>query len=77
MMGNLISLFLKGLVFPLKIIVNIAARVIDFIEGKGLYGLDHAILSVEVPPARGMWMNMGYWKVHQEHCHYGKWFFLP
>lgn len=27
-----------------------------------LYGLDHAILNVEVPP-RNMWMNMGYWKV--------------
>ncbi|PKX93157.1 uncharacterized protein P174DRAFT_372772 [Aspergillus novofumigatus IBT 16806] len=65
-MGNPISLFLKGLVFPLKFIVNILARVTDFLEGKELYGLDHAILSVEVPPARGMWMNMGYWK-HTSH----------
>lgn len=63
MMGNFISLFLKGLIFPLKIIVKITARVIDLLEGKELYGLDHAILSVEVPPAKGMWMNMGYWKV--------------
>ncbi|KAF7115216.1 hypothetical protein CNMCM5793_001643 [Aspergillus hiratsukae] len=61
-MGNLISLFLKGLVFPLKMIVNITKRVIEFLEGKELYGLDHAILSVEVPPMKGMWMNMGYWK---------------
>lgn len=63
MMGNFISLFLKGLIFPLKTIVKITARVIDLLEGKELYGLDHAILSVEVPPAKGMWMNMGYWKV--------------
>ncbi|KAK9644636.1 hypothetical protein HCH54_007060 [Aspergillus fumigatus] len=62
MMGNFISLFLKGLIFPLKTIVKITARVIDLLEGKELYGLDHAILSVEVPPAKGMWMNMGYWK---------------
>lgn len=27
-----------------------------------LYGLDHAILNVTVPP-ENMWMNMGYWKV--------------
>jgi hypothetical protein len=64
MMGNLISLFIKGLIFPLKTIVNIAARLVDLLEGKELYGLDHAILSVEVPPTKGMWMNMGYWKVH-------------
>lgn len=27
-----------------------------------LYGLDHAVLNVEVPP-KSMWMNMGYWEV--------------
>ena len=26
-----------------------------------LYGLDHAVLSLEVPGS--MWMNMGYWEV--------------
>ena len=27
-----------------------------------LYGLDHGILNVGVPPA-SMWMNMGFWEV--------------
>lgn len=27
-----------------------------------LYGLDHALLNIEMPPP-SMWMNMGYWKV--------------
>ncbi|KAF9887989.1 hypothetical protein FE257_009378 [Aspergillus nanangensis] len=32
------------------------------VDRDNLYGLDHAILHVEVPPKGGMWMNMGYWK---------------
>ena len=28
---------------------------------KGLYGFEHAVLNVEVPP-KSMWMNMGYWE---------------
>lgn len=27
-----------------------------------LYGLDHAVLNVRLPP-QSMWMNMGYWEV--------------
>lgn len=27
-----------------------------------LYGLDHAVLNVQLPP-QSMWMNMGYWEV--------------
>ncbi|OKL57793.1 hypothetical protein UA08_07020 [Talaromyces atroroseus] len=30
-------------------------------KSNNLYGLDHAILNVTVPP-ESMWMNMGYWK---------------
>jgi hypothetical protein len=29
-----------------------------------LYGLDHALLNIEMPP-KDMWMNMGYWEVCQ------------
>jgi hypothetical protein len=35
-------------------------------DGDKLYGLDHAILNVEVPP-RSMWMNMGYWEACRKH----------
>ncbi|KAA8647945.1 uncharacterized protein ATNIH1004_003827 [Aspergillus tanneri] len=31
------------------------------VDEKKLYGLDHSILHMEVPPT-SMWMNMGYWK---------------
>ncbi|KAL4906385.1 hypothetical protein BDW74DRAFT_131846 [Aspergillus multicolor] len=30
-------------------------------ESSALYGLDHAVLNVPVPPS-SMWMNLGYWK---------------
>lgn len=29
-----------------------------------LYGLDHVLLDVKIPPP-SMWINMGYWKVRQ------------
>jgi hypothetical protein len=29
-----------------------------------LYGLDHAVLNVQLPP-QTMWMNMGYWEASQ------------
>lgn len=32
-----------------------------------LYGLDHAILQVELPPRSTLWMNMGYWEVCTRH----------
>ncbi|KAJ5747852.1 uncharacterized protein N7511_009548 [Penicillium nucicola] len=28
-----------------------------------LYGLDHAVLNIQLPP-QSMWMNIGYWEVH-------------
>lgn len=28
----------------------------------GVYGLDHAMLNMQLPP-QTMWMNMGYWEV--------------
>ena len=46
-------------------VLGVIERVIQYIIGVDdtkLYSLDHAILSMEVPP-RSMWMNMGYWKV--------------
>ncbi|KAE8136930.1 hypothetical protein BDV38DRAFT_293677 [Aspergillus pseudotamarii] len=52
---------IKGL---LAMVLGVIERVIQYIIGvddKKLYSLDHAILSMEVPP-RSMWMNMGYWK---------------
>lgn len=50
--------------FP-KAIESLFGKIVQSIAGVNenkLYGLDHAILNVEVPP-RQMWMNMGYWKV--------------
>lgn len=29
---------------------------------KDIYGLDHAVLNMQLPP-RSMWMNVGYWEV--------------
>lgn len=56
--------------FP-KAIERLFGRIIQSIAGVNenkLYGLDHAILNIEVPPQR-MWMNMGYWKVgNQQLC---------
>lgn len=46
-------------------VLGVIERIIQYIIGvddSKLYSLDHAILSMEVPP-RSMWMNMGYWKV--------------
>jgi hypothetical protein len=37
-------------------------RLYDSSSDDGLYGLDHAILDIEVPP-KNLWMNMGYWEV--------------
>lgn len=37
-------------------------KLIFRVNEEKLYGLDHAILNIEVPP-RSMWMNMGYWRV--------------
>lgn len=34
-------------------------------DGDSVYGLGHGILNVEILP-RGMWMNMGFWKVKSE-----------
>ena len=51
--------------FVPKTIERLFGRIVRSIAGvdeKKLYGLDHAILNIEVPP-RCMWMNMGYWKV--------------
>ncbi|KAE8350116.1 hypothetical protein BDV28DRAFT_163192 [Aspergillus coremiiformis] len=48
----------------LSMILRLIERIIQYVIGaddKQLYSLDHAILSMEVPP-RSMWMNMGYWK---------------
>ncbi|KAF7589991.1 hypothetical protein BBP40_003435 [Aspergillus hancockii] len=42
--------------------MNFAARAIGSSNGKELYGFDHAVLSVGLPPKKGMWMNLGYWK---------------
>jgi hypothetical protein len=39
-------------------------RLYDSSSGGGLYGLDHAILNLEVPP-KNLWLNMGYWEVRQ------------
>jgi hypothetical protein len=36
----------------------------DSSSNKGLYGLDHAILNIEIPP-KNLWMNIGYWEVRQ------------
>lgn len=50
--------------FP-KAIERLFGKIVQSVAGVNenkLYGLDHAILNVEVPP-RQMWMNMGYWKV--------------
>lgn len=50
--------------FP-KSMERLFGRIVRYLAGvdeKKLYGLDHAILNIEVPP-RCMWMNMGYWKV--------------
>ncbi|KAL4976606.1 hypothetical protein BDW66DRAFT_166393 [Aspergillus desertorum] len=58
----LIVRILKGLIFPIKTAVNLAVRAIEALNRKELYGLDHAVLSVELPPTKGMWMNLGYWK---------------
>jgi hypothetical protein len=58
----LVVRFLKGLIFPLKTAVNLAVRAVETLNRKELYGFDHAILSVELPPTKGMWMNLGYWK---------------
>jgi hypothetical protein len=33
----------------------------EALESK-VYGLDHAVLNVQLPPPT-MWMNMGFWKV--------------
>lgn len=49
----------------LDTIISFIERLVRLFIGANeekLYGLDHAILNVEVPP-RNMWMNMGYWKV--------------
>ena len=51
--------------FVPKTIERLFGRIVRSIAGvdeKKLYGLDHAILNIKVPP-RCMWMNMGYWKV--------------
>ncbi|KNG80097.1 hypothetical protein ANOM_011681 [Aspergillus nomiae NRRL 13137] len=48
----------------LAMVLGVIERIIQYIIGvddQKLYSLDHAILSMEVPP-RSMWMNMGYWK---------------
>ena len=48
-----------------KFITHLLGRIVRFfarVDEKKLYGLDHAILNLEVPPP-SMWMNMGYWKV--------------
>ncbi|KAK2821781.1 hypothetical protein FQN49_007680 [Arthroderma sp. PD_2] len=34
---------------------------IDVTQDASLYGLDHAVLNIRLPPTT-MWMNMGYWK---------------
>lgn len=34
-----------------------------------LYGLEHAILNLDIPP-RSMWMNMGYWEVCNRNDYY-------
>lgn len=50
--------------FP-KAIERLFGKIVQSLAGVNenkLYGLDHAILNVEVPPQQ-MWMNMGYWKV--------------
>jgi hypothetical protein len=52
----------------LGLILRLIERIITFIirvDDKDLYGLDHAILNVTVPP-KSMWMNMGYWQVCME-----------
>lgn len=38
--------------------------IVVFFRGSdnNLYGLEHAILNIDIPP-RSMWMNMGYWEV--------------
>ncbi|KAE8310879.1 hypothetical protein BDV41DRAFT_359460 [Aspergillus transmontanensis] len=48
----------------LAMVLGVIERIIQYIIGvddSKLYSLDHAILSMEIPP-RSMWMNMGYWK---------------
>ncbi|PKY01912.1 hypothetical protein P168DRAFT_272668 [Aspergillus campestris IBT 28561] len=47
-----------------KLITQLLGRIVRFfarVDEKKLYGLDHAILNLEVPPP-SMWMNMGYWE---------------
>lgn len=47
-----------------RIMADSVRRLLKAITGdeEDIYGLDHAILNVIVPPEK-MWMNMGYWKV--------------
>ncbi|KAE8371558.1 hypothetical protein BDV26DRAFT_286688 [Aspergillus bertholletiae] len=48
----------------LAMLLGIIERIVQYaigVDDRKLYSLDHAILSMEVPP-RSMWMNMGYWK---------------
>lgn len=54
----------------MRILRRVATSVFSS-EGSGgdLYGLDHGILNLQVPPV-SMWMNMGFWEVRQP-CYIG------
>lgn len=55
---------MKQVKILLAMVLGFIERIIQYVIGvddKKLYALDHAILSMEMPP-RSMWMNLGYWK---------------
>ncbi|KAI9042589.1 uncharacterized protein KD926_005444 [Aspergillus affinis] len=50
---------------PIQWILSLLKSLLNFffpsIGARSIYGLDHAVLNIPVPPP-SMWMNMGYWK---------------
>jgi hypothetical protein len=70
-MSNLVYVYVAGCISGAMIVpflTHALKRVAGYLflskdEGDhDLYGLDHGVLNVGVPPA-SMWMNMGFWEV--------------
>ena len=61
------SSFLMGWISAMIVIPLVKwcmRRLLDSSSNDRLYGLDHAILNIELPP-KYLWMNLGYWEVRQ------------